>query len=138
MCYHIKDNTMKAIVIGLIGLVFGLALAQNHPWDPQIQDASWLPKKDWLKHHDNLVKQTQQHANDEKIAFLGDSITEGWLSDGARVWNQHYANRHGYNYGIGGDRTEHVIWRIENTEFDNIKAKVIVLMIGKATTRYKR
>ena len=122
---------MKLIVFGLIALVFGQALAQNHPWDPQIQDASWLPRDAWLKRHDNLLQLTQQHASEEKIVFLGDSITEGWQWDGPNVWNQHYGNRHAFNYGIGGDRTEHVIWRIDNREFDNVKANVVVLMIGK-------
>ena len=34
------------------------------------------------------------------------------------------------DFGIGGDRTQHVLWRIENGECDGIKPKVVVLMIG--------
>ena len=132
LCYHIQDNTMKTIVFGLIGIVFGQTLAQNHPWDPHVQDASKDWERDWLKHHDNLLKMSQQHANDERIVFLGDSITEGWQWDGGKVWSQHYGNKHAYNYGIGGDRTEQVIWRLDNKELDGVKAKVVVLMIGKA------
>jgi lysophospholipase L1-like esterase len=34
------------------------------------------------------------------------------------------------NFGIGGDRTQHVLWRLQNGEFDGIKPKVVMLMIG--------
>ena len=125
---------MKLILFGIIALVFGQALSQNHPWDPQIQNISYLPRDAWLKRHDNLLKLTQQHASEEKIVFLGDSITDFWQEEGSNVWNQHYGNRHAFNYGIRGDRTEHVIWRIDNREFDNVKANVVVLLIGKTIT----
>ena len=54
------------------------------------------------------------------------------------VWNQYYAPRHAANFGIGGDRTEHVLWRLENGELDGIKPKVIVLMIGTNNTGKKK
>jgi hypothetical protein len=63
--------------------------------------------------------------------FFGDSITAGWAGNGKEIWNKYYVPRHAYNYGIGGDRTEHLIYRIENKEFDGLKAKVVVLKIGK-------
>ena len=34
------------------------------------------------------------------------------------------------NYGIGGDRTEHVLWRILNGEIDGLNPKLVVLKIG--------
>ncbi|XP_054157128.1 platelet-activating factor acetylhydrolase IB subunit alpha2-like [Oppia nitens] len=99
-------------------------LAESHPWDPQPRDAGWL------KRHEKLLEQTRLHKTDEQLVFVGDSITEGWAGNGHNVWAQHYTPRHAYNYGIGGDRTEHVIYRIQNKEFDELKPKVTVLMIG--------
>ena len=34
------------------------------------------------------------------------------------------------NLGIGGDRTQHVLWRLDNGNIDGIKPKLAVLMIG--------
>jgi len=64
------------------------------------------------------------------VLFLGDSITAGWNGGGKKVWADHYAKLDAANFGIGGDRTEHVLWRIENGELDGIHPKVVVLMIG--------
>ena len=41
---------------------------------------------------------------------------------------------HAANFGIGGDRTQHVLWRITNGELDGIHPKVCVLMIGTNNT----
>jgi lysophospholipase L1-like esterase len=62
------------------------------------------------------------------LLFLGDSITQGWNEN--TVWQRFYGPRHAANFGIGGDRTQHVLWRIQNGELDGIEPKVVVLMIG--------
>ena len=63
------------------------------------------------------------------VLFLGDSITEGW-SSAKDVWESHYSKYDPANFGISGDRTQHVLWRIANGELDGIKPRVLVLMIG--------
>jgi len=69
-----------------------------------------------------------------ELVFLGDSITQRWESTGRYVWNQHYADRGAANFGINGDRTEHVLWRIENGNFDGVRPRLIVLQIGTNNT----
>ncbi len=64
------------------------------------------------------------------IAFIGDSITQGWEGAGKNVWAKYYGNRKCLNFGVGGDRTQHVLWRFENGQLDGIKPKVAVVMIG--------
>ncbi len=78
-----------------------------------------------------------QRGKDGKIGvlFLGDSITEGWRR-APDVWNKHYGKYDPANFGIGGDRTQHVLWRIENGELDGIRPKVVVLMIGTNNIGY--
>ncbi|PAW74398.1 MAG: hypothetical protein B9S26_01265 [Opitutia bacterium Tous-C4FEB] len=63
------------------------------------------------------------------MLFIGDSITAGWTK-APHIWEHYYGKFQPANFGIGGDRTQHVIWRIENGELEGLKPKVTVLMIG--------
>jgi lysophospholipase L1-like esterase len=66
-----------------------------------------------------------------QLVFLGDSITAGWAGNGKDVWAKAFGQYEPANFGIGGDRTQHVLWRIQNGELDGgIKPKTCVLMIG--------
>lgn len=64
------------------------------------------------------------------VVFIGDSITQGWEKEGQPVWNEAFARYRPLNLGYGGDRTENVLWRLQNGEVDGIAPKVAVLMIG--------
>ncbi|QDT09517.1 sulfatase/phosphatase domain-containing protein [Planctomycetes bacterium K23_9] len=68
------------------------------------------------------------------LAFIGDSITQGWEGRGKATWDKFYGSRKAINLGIGGDRTEHVIWRLTHGNLGKIKPKVAVLMIGTNNT----
>ena len=65
-----------------------------------------------------------------QVVFLGDSITAGWGGAGKEVWAKAFGAYEPANFGIGGDRTQHVLWRITNGELDGIKPKAAVIMIG--------
>ncbi len=86
----------------------------------------------WVARHEGFVREAQNGGVD--ILFLGDSITDGWRNRGSNVWNKYYAPRHAANFGVSGDRTQHVLWRMDNGELDGIKPKVVVLMIGTNNT----
>lgn len=73
-----------------------------------------------------------------ELVFLGDSITQGWEGSGKQVWEQKWTPLKAANFGIGGDRTEHVLWRLENGNFDGLKPKLIVLMIGTNNTGHQK
>ncbi len=77
--------------------------------------------------HESFLKRKEKPIG---VLFLGDSITQGWGGHGKAIWTERYAKLDAANFGIGGDRTEHVLWRIENGELDGISPKVVVLMIG--------
>jgi lysophospholipase L1-like esterase len=72
-----------------------------------------------------------------QLVFLGDSITHGWESKGKAVWEKCWAPLKAANFGIGGDRTEHVLWRLDHGNFDGLKPKAIVLMIGTNNTGHQ-
>ncbi|MEO6005055.1 MAG: GDSL-type esterase/lipase family protein [Opitutus sp.] len=63
------------------------------------------------------------------LLFLGDSITEGW-GKAPHIWEHYFGKYQPANFGIGGDQTQHVIWRLENGELEGINPKAVVLMIG--------
>ncbi|MEM9367933.1 MAG: sulfatase/phosphatase domain-containing protein [Planctomycetota bacterium] len=69
-----------------------------------------------------------------RLVFLGDSITQGWEGRGKNVWNDFYSSRDAFNLGIGGDRTEHIIWRLTHGNLGKMKPEVVVLMIGTNNT----
>lgn len=64
------------------------------------------------------------------LLFIGDSITMGWAGAGKEIWRERYEPLNAANFGIGGDRTQNVLWRIANGELDGISPKVVVLLIG--------
>jgi len=91
----------------------------------------------WVARHEGFVKQAKHDQTD--LLFLGDSITDFWQRKaprfGINIWNKYYAPLHAIDFGISGDRTQHVIWRIDNGELDGLHPKVVVLMIGTNNTR---
>ena len=71
------------------------------------------------------------------LVFVGDSITHNW--EGARGPGSDYGGKplaelkkrySVFNLGFGGDRTQNVLWRLENGELDGCRAKCFMLMIG--------
>jgi beta-glucosidase len=78
------------------------------------------------RHAENAARAKQGKV---ELLFLGDSITEGWTK-APDVFKSHYGQWSTANFGIGGDHTQHVLWRISNGELDGISPKVVVLMIG--------
>jgi lysophospholipase L1-like esterase len=81
--------------------------------------------------HESFLKRAKE--GPVGVLFLGDSITEGWKKAPA-IWERNYAKWQPANFGIGGDRVEHVLWRMENGELDGISPKVAVVMIGTNNT----
>jgi lysophospholipase L1-like esterase len=64
------------------------------------------------------------------IIFIGDSITAFWLKAGKAIWDAHYAPLHALDFGIGGDKTQNVLWRLNNMSLQDLKPKVAVVHIG--------
>ncbi len=82
----------------------------------------------------NQILNARAKKGEAELAFIGDSITQGWEGRGKAVWQQVYGDRQAINLGIGGDRTEHVIWRLTHGNLGKLKPKVVVLMIGTNNT----
>jgi lysophospholipase L1-like esterase len=91
----------------------------------------------WMSRHAAYVAEAKKGGVD--LLFLGDSITDGWRwgNGGSKIWPQLYAPRHAANFGIGYDRIQNVLWRVENGELENISPKVVVLLIGTNNHGYE-
>jgi lysophospholipase L1-like esterase len=82
----------------------------------------------WAARHEGVKERVRQ--GDVDLLMIGDSITHGWDSGGKEFWEKYYAPRKAVNMGFGGDRTQHVLWRLNNGEIDGISPKLAVIMIG--------
>lgn len=116
----------------LAGLLVGLALvaavvAQEAKPNPA---ATPVPRdQKWMVRHNLLTSRAKAGGID--VMWIGDSITHGWEGGGKKVWDKDLAPLKSGNFGIGGDRTQHVLWRLQNGNLDdNLKPKVCVIMIG--------
>jgi len=113
---------MKMIALATLALSL---LVQDQP------GATPTPKSGgWLKRHESFVEEAKKGGFE--VLFQGDSITDGWRNGKAKpIWDATFAPLKAANFGISGDRTQHVLWRLQNGEFKgNTLPKVVVLMIG--------
>ncbi|MGE0480967.1 MAG: GDSL-type esterase/lipase family protein [Phycisphaerae bacterium] len=78
---------------------------------PAPRSADW-----WTKRHEALCERAR--AADAALVFIGDSITQGWETAGKDVWGRFYDQRGACNLGISGDRTQHVLWRLDHGALD--------------------
>lgn len=124
------NRALRHLMITFITLFTFAVLAENTAVQPAAK------KGKWMERHESFIAQAKQGGIE--LLFLGDSITYGWQIAGQPVWQERYAPRHAANFGIGGDRTQHLLWRIQNGELNGIKPKVVVLLIGTNNTGKER
>jgi lysophospholipase L1-like esterase len=131
---------MKILALQITALFCALLSATEIPVHvataPVPQDDPNFPE--WAERHEKLNALSKK--GEAKLVFLGDSITEFWESEdaGKSVWEKFWAPLNAANFGIRGDRTENVLWRLANGNLDGLKPKLIVLMIGTNNTGYHK
>lgn len=103
------------------------AAKASAPKAPRKPEDAVTPAVKNPERHERFLERVKQGEID--LVFLGDSITDGWPRNGERSWLK-FAPYKPANFGISGDRTEHVLWRITNGELDGINPKGVVIMIG--------
>ena len=82
--------------------------------------------------HEQLLEKARTGGID--VYFVGDSITRRWgatdYPDLLAHWRQQFFGWNAGNFGWGADRTENILWRLENGELDGVNPKVIVIQAG--------
>jgi lysophospholipase L1-like esterase len=95
-----------------------------HP-SPRTIEYDWMAVSTWNEMHAEDVAVAAQ--GDIDLLFVGDSITAGWDTT---LWQTHFAPHSAANFGIGGDHTGNLLWRLQNGSIGNLQPKVVVLLIG--------
>lgn len=103
-------------------------LGQDIPQHVAIMPVPQTGQPWWNERHRAKVEETKRGSID--VVFIGDSITQGWDDAGRRPWDREFAPLRAGNFGFSGDRTEHVLWRLENGEVAGLNPKAVVIMIG--------
>lgn len=84
--------------------------------------------------HQEFLAKTKKGRID--VYFEGDSITRRWGTSDEQYkhflanWRQNFFGWNAADFGWGGDKTQHILWRLNNGELDNVNPKVIVLLAG--------
>jgi lysophospholipase L1-like esterase len=83
----------------------------------------------------NAARASAQSASIDVI-FDGDSITDFWQRAGIKVWTTAFAHYHPFDFGISGDTTQNLLWRLAHGQAQGLHPKVILLMIGTNNMKY--
>ena len=100
------------------------------PNQPESRGPKWEPRA-----LANIAKGKAEAATDELI-FEGDSITDFWQTKGRDVWTASFSKYHPIDFGISGDVTQSVLWRLAHGQAEGMHPKLIALMIGTNNMRY--
>ena len=134
--------TLQRFLSGLQGS--DKAIFDNYPWlveiTPREINTAIIPDlspRFEAKHQSNLEV---ARAGDIDVLFMGDSITDWWRNEtgnyaGKPIFDRYFANMKVANFGIAGDTTQGVLYRLQNGEGQGFSPKAVMLMIGTNNTR---
>jgi lysophospholipase L1-like esterase len=132
---------VKQIILLLLGLLVTsahasvptTAPANPKPHEPAIKIRDGKQDERFLNAHAKFLERIKQ--GPIGVLFVGDSITAGWIRH-KELLAKTSTPLEVANFGISGDRTQHVLWRLQNGELDiTPPPKVVVLMIGTNNVR---
>jgi lysophospholipase L1-like esterase len=98
---------------------------------PEPRQARW-PVDEFEKI--NVAVKTQPY----RVLFFGDSLTERFPTEAPELWQQYMAPRGVLNAGVSGDRTEHLLWRLQHGNLNGPPPTAVVVLIGTNDLGYDR
>jgi beta-glucosidase len=128
--------------LAFLALIASLTACAAAGESAQVHSAAPIPantpveNEGMRERNQELVARAQANPK-ARLMFLGDSITQGWDAAGKSVWDVEFAALEAINLGVGGDRTEHVLWRLQQGAYDQLRPEVIVMMIGTNNTGHR-
>ncbi len=98
--------------------------------------AGWKEGSDWWANYDEINKIVSEKK--PTVLLIGNSITQGFggsrnivtWKPGREALNKALGSIAWESAGISGDRTQNVLWRVLNSNYEAANSKVIILTIG--------
>jgi lysophospholipase L1-like esterase len=112
----------------------GSALAQTAPlrcgrFTPDVIAAPEPREARWPVHRFEEINEAVK-TQPFRVLFLGDSITERFPHDAPQVWRDNMVPRGVLDAGVSGDRTEHLLWRMQHGNLAGPPPAGVVVLIG--------
>jgi lysophospholipase L1-like esterase len=106
----------------------GADLADSLTANPRMKSYPWMSLSRWYQKHSEDVELATK--GEAPLVFIGDSITEGWNGKGQGYWEKFFVPLGAVNFGIGGDTTQNLLWRLQYGATENLDPKAVMLLIG--------
>lgn len=122
----------RIMLAGILCLTVSCGFLRADEAKTDTKPRSCTPEKKNPERHERFMKDREalEKKGPIQLVFEGDSITDGWRGGGKKVFEENYAKYNTFNTGIGGDRTEHLLYRLNEGELDGLHPKAVMLMIG--------
>lgn len=82
----------------------------------------------WMMRHETVNVALRD--SNPRLVFVGDSITQQWETAGWDVWEKEYKPYGAVNMGMGGDKTQHALWRVQHSTLGDASPDLVVIQIG--------
>ena len=134
--YHGK--IVLVVPKSLAVLLFAVALSQAPPNQGSTprprQGDQPAPRADQNSQTAHLELLDKARKGGIDVYFAGDSIVRRWgaidYPELLANWKANFFGWNAANFGWGADRTENILWRLENGELDGVQPRIIVILAG--------
>lgn len=82
--------------------------------------------------HKRFIAEAKE--KEPEVLIVGDSLMQQMAHN--EMWDKMFVPLHCLNFGVGGDETQHVLWRLQNGELEDFAPKVIVICCGTNNTNH--
>lgn len=93
---------------------------------PRAIEQSWMSLKEWRARHERQLHAS--HRKRAELVVLGDSIVEAWVD--SPPFQSAFGGSEPLNLGIGGDQTQHLLWRLESGIVSELNPRLAVVLVG--------
>jgi beta-glucosidase len=129
-------NRIVPVLLALSLFLFGCVPKEKNTVSDIAENPAALAVKGegewWTERHQTILSRLTK---DPELIIIGNSIFHSLDNeDRKEVWEKYLDQYRTVNMGISGDRTENVIWRLQNGSLENINPKVALLLIGTNNT----